>query len=52
LGDTLEVLRDGRSATVAYETRFLINWPEHLGGGFDYLDLKGAMTILPLMGAG
>jgi hypothetical protein len=51
LGDTLEVLREGKVATVAYETTFLINWPEHLGGGTDHLGLKGAMTIVPLMGA-
>lgn len=46
------MLRDGKPATMAYQTRFLINWPEHLGGSYDYLDLTGAMTILPLMGAG
>jgi hypothetical protein len=36
---------------VAYDTTFLINWPEHLGGGTAHLDLTGAMTVVPLMGA-
>jgi hypothetical protein len=30
-----------------YETRFLINWPEHLGGGFIHLDLEGTMVLAP-----
>lgn len=45
------MLREGQVATVAYETTFLINWPEHLGGGTDHLDLKGAMTVVPLLAA-
>ena len=45
------MLREGRVATVAYETTFLIHWPEHLGGGADRLALTGAMTVVPLLGA-
>jgi hypothetical protein len=50
LEDSLAGLRDGRSVTVAYETTFLINWPEHLGGGSVNLDLEGAMVLIPTLG--
>lgn len=33
-----------------YETRFLINWPEHLGGGSVTIGFEGSMTLLPVMG--
>ena len=33
-----------------YETTFLINWPEALGGGSATVSLEGSMTLIPLMG--
>jgi len=50
LGDTLAALKDGRSVRVAYETTFLIQWPEHLGGGDLTIDFAGAMAIVPVLG--
>jgi len=49
LGDSLQVLRQGRPAHVGYNTRFLINWPEHLGGGTVFLDLRGTMVLVPIL---
>jgi len=43
-------LRDGRPTRVAYETTFLIQWPEHLGGGTITVDFAGAMALVPVMG--
>jgi hypothetical protein len=34
---------------VQYNTRFLLKWPEHLGGGIAYLDLEGTMVLVPLL---
>jgi hypothetical protein len=50
LGDTLEALRDGRPVQVGYATRFLIMWPEHLGGGEVTLEVEGTMVLKPLLG--
>lgn len=36
---------------MAYDTTFLLQWPEHLGGGVVTIDFTGAMRIVPLMGA-
>jgi hypothetical protein len=44
------VLQRGRSANVGYDTRFLIEWPEHLGGGAVELDLRGTMSLVPTLG--
>jgi hypothetical protein len=49
LGDTLDALQQGRSVPVAYETRFLLQWPEHLGGGTVTIDLEGTMMLEPLL---
>lgn len=43
-------LRDGRPVHVQYDTTFLINWPDHLGGGSVSLDLRGVMLLVPLLG--
>ena len=37
---------------VAYETTFLIEWPEHLGGGHIVIPFVGAMSVVPVMGMG
>jgi hypothetical protein len=47
LEDTLAVLKDGRPANVAYETTFLIGWPDHLGGGTLSIEFEGAMVLVP-----
>ncbi len=44
-------LREGRSVSVAYETTFLINWPQSLGSGSVSLGLEGAMVLIPIMGS-
>jgi len=49
LGDTLEGLKEGRPVQVGYETRFLIRWPEHLGGGSVTIDLEGTLLLNPLL---
>jgi hypothetical protein len=36
---------------VAYETTFLVNWPQHLGGGSVQIPLEGAMVLIPLLNA-
>jgi hypothetical protein len=51
LGDSLLGLRDGRSVNVAYETTFLINWPQHLGGGSVTIPFEGAMVLIPALGS-
>ena len=33
-----------------FDTTFLINWPEHLGGGSIGVDVSGAMVLAPLLG--
>jgi len=33
-----------------FDTTFLINWPEHLGGGAITVDVTGAMVLAPLLG--
>lgn len=33
-----------------YETTFLIEFPEHLGGGTIEVTFEGAMGLVPLMG--
>jgi hypothetical protein len=50
LETTLAVLREGRPCTTVYETTFLIQWPEPLGGGSVKVDLDGSMGLIPLMG--
>jgi hypothetical protein len=50
LEDTLIGLREGRLVHVAYDTTFLINWPQHLGGGSVNLSLEGAMVLIPELG--
>jgi hypothetical protein len=50
LENSLAALRDGRPATVVYETRFLITWPLHLGGASDTIDVVGSMQLIPSMG--
>jgi hypothetical protein len=42
-------LKRGTPVVVAYDTRFLINWPEHLGGANVYMDLVGTMVLTPSM---
>jgi hypothetical protein len=32
-----------------FDTRFLIEWPEHLGGGLMNIDLAGSMVLTPLL---
>jgi hypothetical protein len=44
-------LREGRAVPVLYETRFFIEWPEHLGGESSYLDLAGSMVLHPAIGS-
>jgi len=51
LEDTLIGLKEGRPVHVAYDTTFLINWPEHLGGGSVNLSLYGAMVLIPELGS-
>jgi len=34
---------------VAYDTKFFIQWPEHLGGGSITIDLEGTMIMSPLL---
>jgi hypothetical protein len=43
----LAVLSSGRPAHVAYDTTFLISWPQHLGGGTLTIDFEGAMVLVP-----
>ncbi len=43
-------LQEGRSVTMLYDTTFLINWPEHLGGTSTTVSLHGSMVLIPLMG--
>jgi hypothetical protein len=31
-----------------FDTRFLIEWPEHLSGGFVNVDLVGSMVLVPI----
>jgi hypothetical protein len=50
LEDSLVGLREGRPVHIAYETTFLINWPQHLGGGSINLALEGAMVLIPTLG--
>ena len=45
--DTFEALREGKSLHVCYDTTFLINWPEHLGGGSVSIDFEGSMLLVP-----
>jgi hypothetical protein len=33
-----------------FDTTFLINWPEQLGGGSIDIDVSGAMVLAPLLG--
>ena len=47
--DALTVLSDNRPAQVGYDTRFLILWPEHLGGGEVRVEFVGTMTLVPLL---
>jgi len=42
-------LADGRSAAVLFDTTFLINWPEMLGGGCTSLDVTGSMLLVPFL---
>jgi hypothetical protein len=35
---------------VRFDTTFLINWPEHLGGGSITIDVTGAMLLAPQLG--
>ena len=42
-------LRSGVPVVVGYDTRFLINWPDHLGGGVVNVDLVGSMVLTPIM---
>jgi len=50
LENTLLALRDGLPCTTAYETAFLIQWPDHLGGGTVEVVLEGSMGLVPVMG--
>lgn len=43
-------MRDGQTINVAYDTTFLINWPQHLGGGSINLSFEGAMVLVPELG--
>jgi len=43
------VLADGQSAAVVFDTRFLIEWPEHLNGGLVNIDLVGSMVLVPIL---
>jgi len=49
LGDKLDALKQGRPVHMGYETRFLIRWPDHLGGGETAIDLDGTMVLRPLL---
>jgi hypothetical protein len=33
-----------------FDTTFLVNWPEHLGGGSINVAVTGAMVLDPLLG--
>jgi len=35
---------------VVYDTSFLIQWPEHLGGGVVNVDVTGSMILVPIAG--
>jgi hypothetical protein len=50
LGDTLNTLKQERPVHVGYETRFLIDWPDHFGGTETFIDLEGTMVLRPLLG--
>jgi len=43
------VLRNGLPCHLAYQTRFFVSWPEHLGGGHVFIDFVGAMTLRPIL---
>lgn len=45
----MTALRRGKSVHVLYETRFLINWPEQLGGGTVIADVDGSMLMVPML---
>jgi hypothetical protein len=49
LGDSLLALKEGKPVQVGYDTRFLIMWPDHLGGGEITLELAGTMMLNPLL---
>jgi len=36
---------------MVFDTRFLIRWPEHLGGGLVNIDLVGSMLLVPVFAA-
>jgi len=42
-------MRKGTPVVMVYETRFLINWPQHLGGDMVYMDLVGTMILRPML---
>jgi hypothetical protein len=42
-------LKDGRAVQVQYDTAFLVNWPEHLGGGSVTIDFYGTMILQPFL---
>jgi len=46
---TLNVLKEGGTAQVAYETTFTIYWPEHLGSGVVNVEFQGTMVLVPLL---
>jgi hypothetical protein len=35
---------------VGYNTTFLLEWPENLGGGTVQIDLEGTMVLVPTLG--
>jgi hypothetical protein len=37
---------------VVFDTRFLVEWPEHLGGGLLNIDLVGSMVLAPVLAFG
>ena len=43
------MLQQGVPCHVLYETRFFVDWPEHLGGSSVSIDLAGTMVLIPLL---
>jgi hypothetical protein len=49
LGDNLSALREGGIVQMQWGSQFMVNWPQHLGGGSVYIDLEGSMVLTPLL---
>lgn len=46
----LITLQQGKVTPTLWESRFLIQWPEHLGGGEVVMFMEGSMILVPELG--